>query len=53
MSHRSLARLRDQRSLEYESVDNLKLENLVKRRNICKNGDTFLSLTKYCQWLMC
>jgi len=24
---------------------------LAKRGNIRKNGDTFLSLTKYCQWL--
>ena len=24
---------------------------LAKPGNICKNGDTFLSLTKYCQWL--
>ena len=24
---------------------------LAKRGNICKSGDTFLSLTKYCQRL--
>jgi hypothetical protein len=26
---------------------------LAKRGNIRKNGDTFLSVTKSCQWLSC